>query len=358
MAVSATLHAQEVRVKELGRFLGWRDNMLVGYGLVTGLAGTGDSSRSRPTRQALSNLLSQFELAVPQDQIQSRNVAAVMLTATLPASSNIGDKMDITVTSIGDARSLAGGTLMMAPLRGPDRQTYALAQGAVSVGGYRYDANGNVQQKNHPTVGLVVGGGSVETPVRADLVAKDGYLTFILKDADSTTAERIAQRINASFGAGTAQSNDAGTIKVRQPGDGQALNQFVARIEALTVSPDRHARVVINERTGTVVAGADVQIAAVAISQGDIRVSISTEFAASQPNLIAGAGPDVRSLVVGNSRLTVDEGPQSTSAVFPSTTVATLVQTLNKMRVSTRDVIAILQAIKTAGALYADIIVQ
>ncbi|HLX02568.1 MAG TPA: flagellar basal body P-ring protein FlgI [Trinickia sp.] len=356
--VASPAVSAEVRLKDLGRFLGWRENMLVGYGIVTGLAGSGDTPRNQATRQALSNLLSQFDLMVTNDQIQSRNVAMVMITASLPPTANVGDTIDINVTSMGDARSLAGGTLIMTPLRGPDRKTYALAQGPVSVGGYRYDANGNLKQKNHPTVGIVPRGATVEVPVRADLVTQDGYLKFVLKDADATTARRIEERINQTLGAGAARSVDADTVEIRTPADGSALNQYVARIEALAVTPDQSSRVVINERTGTVVAGGDTRIAPITISHGDIRVSVATQYSASQPNLVSFTGPGVRSLVVGNSELSVEEPGQTVAASFAHGTVGDLVAALAKTRVSTRDVIAILQAIKAAGALHADIIIQ
>jgi len=348
----------EVRLKDLGRFLGWRDNMLVGYGIVTGLAGSGDTPRNQATRQAMSNMLSQFDLVVSQDQIQSRNVAMVMVTATLPPTAAVGDKVDINVTSTGDARSLAGGTLIMTPLKGPDRQTYALAQGPLIIGGYRFDANGNLRQKNHPTVGTVSGGATVETAVQADLVASNGSLSFVLKDADAMTAERIAQRINQALGAGSATSTDADTVRIRAPAGSESLNAYVARIENLAVTPDQRSYVVINERTGTVAAGGDTRISPITISHGDIRVSVDTEYMASQPQFVGVGGSGVRSIVVGNSDLRVDEPVQHVAATYGHTTVSDLIQSLEKNHVSTRDVIAILQAIKAAGALHADIIVQ
>jgi len=348
----------DVRLKDLGRFLGWRDNLLTGYGIVTGLAGSGDSPRNQATRQALVNALSQFDVIVNQDQLQSRNVAAVMVTGTLSPAASVGDKLDITVTSAGDARSLAGGTLIMTPLRGPDRVVYALAQGQLSVGGYRYDANGNLQQKNHPTVGMVPAGATVERAVTSPLNLSDGKLMFVLKDADATTADRIAQRINQALGSGVAVSRDAQTIAIRSPGDTGNLNSWVSRIEQLTVAPDHRGRVVVNERTGIVVAGGDVQIGAVAISHGDIRISVETDYSASQPEFTSFSGVGVRSLVIANSDLKVTEAAGGTSVTFPNTTVANLVQTLSRLKVSTRDVISILQSIKAAGALHADIIVQ
>ncbi|WP_415859426.1 flagellar basal body P-ring protein FlgI [Burkholderia sp. BCC1977] len=355
----ATLGAPaDVRLKDLGRFLGWRDNMLVGYGVVAGLSGSGDTPRNLATRQAMTNMLSQFDLNLTQEQLQSRNVAMVMITASLPPTANVGDKIDINVTSVGDARSLSGGTLIMTPLRGPDRRVYALAQGPLTVGGYRYDANGNMRIKNHPTVGIVPEGATVEVPVSADLVNHDGYLTFVLKEADATTAERTADRINQLLGLDTAHSIDAKTIRIRAPHADAGLNRFVAQIETLAVAPDRSSRVVINERTGTVVAGGDLRIAAITISHGDIRVSVATQYNASQPGLIGVTGPNVHSLVVGNSEMRVDEPGQTVAGSFPRGSVGELVQALRSSHVSTRDVIAILEAIKAAGALHADIIVQ
>ncbi|MBN3818880.1 flagellar basal body P-ring protein FlgI [Paraburkholderia sp. Se-20369] len=348
----------EVRLKDLGRFLGWRDNMLAGYGIVTGLSGSGDSPRNQATRQALANLLSQFDLVVGHEQIQSRNVAMVMVTAALPPAANPGDALDVNVTSTGDARSLAGGTLIMTPLRGPDRRIYALAQGPVSVGGYRYDANGNLKLKNHPTVGIVPRGGTVEIAVHAELVAQDGKLRFVLREPDPVTAQRIAQRVNGTLGAPAARALGADAVEIDAPADPAALIPFVARIETLTVEPDQRSRVVVNERTGTVVAGGDTRISPVTISHGDIRVSVTTEYSASQPNFVTFGGRDVRSLVIANSELSVDETGQAVAVSFPRGTVGDLVQALAKARVGTRDVIAILQAVKAAGALYAELVIQ
>jgi flagellar P-ring protein precursor FlgI len=359
VTVAGARAAEDVRLKDLGRFLGWRDNQLVGYGIVTGLAGTGDSPRSRATRQALSNLLAQFDLVVAQDQLANRNVAAVMITATLPPSASVGDHVDVNVSSIGDARSLAGGTLLMAPLQGPDRQVYALAQGPVSVGGYRFDANGNLAQKNTPTAGLVPAGATVEAAVTAQVQDAQGGLNFVLKDADPVTAERVAARINGTPGLGTATARDAAVVHVDPPEPRQAMNSLIARLEQLRIAPDRRARVVVNERTGTVVAGGDVRISAVSIAHGDLRVSVVTEYTASQPAFITQAGDSgVRSIQLANSKLSVDEGQRQIAASFGDGTVADLVQALHRMKVGTRDIIAILQSVKSAGALYADLIVQ
>lgn len=363
-AIGAPALAEEVRVKDIGRFQGWRDNALVGYGVVIGLSGSGDSPRSEVTRQALKNVLGRLGVNVSPDQVQSRNVAAVMVTATLPPSANVGDRIDVTVSSIGDARSLVGGTLLMTPLMGPDQRSYALAQGQLVIGGYRFDADLNRQQKNYPTSGVMPGGATVEAAVDAHLLGPDGALTFILKDPDFTTAERVADAINLALGGGVASVRDADAVSIAAQADRARLYRLIARIENVRVNPDSQARVVINERSGTVVAGGGVRISSVVISQGDVRVSVTAENQASQPIYGyayggVGGGEDggVRSLIVTNTKLEVTESKDAV-VQFPDTTVADLVQGLTRAHVDTRSTIAILQAIKAAGALHADILVQ
>jgi flagellar P-ring protein FlgI len=346
-----------IRVKDLGRLQGWRDNALVGYGLVTGLAGTGDSPSNRATRQALSNLLSQFNQEIPADQVQSRNVAVVMVTASLSVLAREGDTLDVTVTSSADARSLVGGSLLMAPLRAANGRTYALAQGPLSVGGYRYDANGNVVQKNHPTVGSIPGGATVEVGMpRAP--GETRQVTFVLGNPDYTTAMRVAEAINQAMGDKVAEARDASGIEIRIPEDDRSRPvAFLARIENVWVEPDRRAKVVINERTGTVVAGADVRIQRVAVSHGDLRVSITAETSVSQPMLINSVAPGARTALVTNSQMDVREST-GTGFVASGNTVADLVQALARMRTNTRDIISILRAVKAAGALHAELVVQ
>ena len=347
-----------IRMKDLGKIQGWRENALIGYGIVSGLAGTGDSPTNRATRQALSNTLAQFNLTVPTDQIQSRNVAVVMVTASLPAFAREGDAIDITVTSAGDARSLVGGALMMTPMKAANGRVYALAQGALSVGGYRYDANGNVVQKNHPTVGSVPGGAIVEASVpKADQPSPD-KLTFVLQDADYTTADRVAEAINAQFGERLAQARDASGIDIHVPqADRDQLVRFIARLESVNVEPDRRAKVVVNERTGTVVSGGDVRISPIAVSQGDLRVSISTDNSVSQPLVVGRSGSNVHTQSVANSTVDVTES-SGTGFVTANNTVADLVQSLARLKTNTRDIISILRAVKAAGALHAELIVQ
>lgn len=359
VACTATLAgAEPVRVKDLGKLQGWRENALVGTGIVTGLAGTGDSPSNRGTRQALSNAMSQFNLNISPDQIQSRNVAVVMVSATLSPFSREGDTLDVTVNSVGDARSLVGGSLVLTGLKAANGRVYALAQGPLSVGGYRYDANGNVVQKNHPTVGSVPGGATVEVGVSAQMVSENHQMTFVLNEPDYTTANRVAEAINRRYGAGLAQARDASGIELLVPeAQRRQLVAFVAGLESITVEPDRRAKVVVNERTGTVVSGGDVRISKVAISHGDLKLSVRNETAASQPYFIGEAGDGVRTALVTNTRVDVEErnGP---GFVTGSTTVADLVQTLARLKTPTRDIISILRAVKAAGALHAELLIQ
>jgi flagellar P-ring protein precursor FlgI len=355
LASPALACANEVRLGDLGHFLGQRDNALIGYGIVTGLAGSGDSPRSEVTRQALRNALSRLGANIPSELLQSRNVAVVMVTASLPSTANVGDRLDVGVSSIGDARSLAGGTLLMTPLLGPDQHPYALAQGALVVGGHRFDSQLNSNQRNYPTAGTVAGGGIVETPMRASLVGQGGELVVVLREPDFVTAERAAQGINQALGSGAARMRGGDSIVIAA-GAGD-IDSLIARVEGIAIEPQPPGRIVINERSGTVVAGEGVQISSVVISQGDIRVSVTAQSEASQPDQYAGFGGGVRSLVVTNTRLDVEQ-PRDAVVRLPSTSVGDLVQALHQARVDTRGMIAILQAMRAAGALHAEILVQ
>lgn len=358
-APAAEPGVETVALRDLGHIEGWRSNPLVGYGLVTGLAGTGDSSRNRATRQSISNMLAKFGLYVPIDQVQSRNAAAVMVTAELPPFARAGDQIDVTVTSVGDARSLLGGALLMTPLRGPDGKVRALAQGPLAVGGYQYELNGTVQQKNHPTTGTVPLGATVEADVHTEVVSA-GVVRYRLADPDYAMASRVAGAINGALGAGAASARDGATVDIAVGGQASP-DQVVAlltRIEGLEVTPVQRSRVVINERTGTVVSGGDVRISKVTISQGDLKVSIVTERYASQPSFVTATGPGVRTVIVPNTHIDVTEGGSAALSLPGNNTVADLVMALNKVRTSTRDIISILQAMKAAGALHADLVIQ
>ncbi len=346
-----------LRVKDLGKLQGWRENVLVGSGIVTGLAGTGDAPGNRATRQALANVLSQFSLTLPPEQVSSRNVAVVMVSAALPAHAREGDTLDVTVASSGDARSLVGGNLLLTALRGPDGRVYALAQGPLAVGGHRYDANGNVVQKNHPTAASIPNGATVEVGMPAPPEGRS-HVTFVLSEPDYTTASRVALAINQQVGAGLARPRDAAGIEIEVPAELRARPvAFLARLENVAVEPDRRARVVVNERTGTVVSGGDVRISRVAISHGDVKITISSHNSVSQPAFVGRAGPGVATAVVTNTEVDVEE-PAGVGFLAGAGTVSDLVQSLARMKTSTRDIISILRAVKAAGALHGELVVQ
>jgi flagellar P-ring protein precursor FlgI len=359
LLLACTCAAREapMRVKELGKVQGWRDNILVGTGIVTGLAGTGDSAANRATRQALSNVLSQFNLSVPPEQVNSRNVAVVMVSAALPAFAREGDTLDVTVASSGDARSLLGGNLLLTALRAPNGRIYALAQGALSIGGHRYDANGNVVQKNHPTAGAIPNGATVEVGMGGVQVAPS-QVTFVLNEPDYTTATRIVAAIHAQVAPGIARARDASGIDIEVPPElRQETVAFLSRIENVSVDPDRRARVVINERTGTVVTGGDVRISRVAVSHGDLKITIASQNSVSQPAFLGVAGRGVSTAMVTNTQVDVEE-PTGVAYLAAAGTVSDLVQSLARMKTSTRDIISILRAIKAAGALHGELVVQ
>lgn len=349
-----------IRIKDLGRIDGLRENMVVGYGIVSGLAGSGDSARSQATLQSVSNALREFGVGVTAAQLSSRNVAAVLVTATLPAFVHSGDKLDVSVSSLGDARSLVGGTLLMTPLYGPDRKIYALAQGSLSVGGFKFDQNGNVVQKNHPTSGIISEGALVEADVTTQIVNTDGVIRVLLFNPDYTTASRIARGINASMEADIAVARDAGRVEIKPSPEQQAhLVDFIARLETILVEPDQRARVIINERTGTVVSGGDVRLSKVSVTQGDLRVSIVTDYLVSQPDgILNRPGPGVRTEVVPNTRIDVKDGTVGSVSLSSGATVMDLVVALSQVKTTTRDIINVLQSIKRAGALHAELIIQ
>lgn len=355
---AAPAAAQEAPLKGLGRFEGWRENALIGYGIVVGLAGSGDSSRSGVTRQALRNVYSRLGAVVGDQDISARNVAVVVAIANLPASANVGDRIPVTVSSTADARSLAGGTLLMTPLVGPDGRPYALAQGPLVAGGDSFESQLNLSQRNYPTTARLDGGATIETAVNAHVLSDNGELGFFLFEPSFTTASRIAAAVDARFGVGVARASSADEVRIRFDAGVGDLAAFVSTLENLTVEPDSFPRVVINERTGTVVAGGGVTISSVVIAQGDVRVTVTAENSASQPSFIDGFAGGIRSLVITNTRLDVERGSDDIVASFPNTSVADLVQGLARARVDTRRMISILQAIRSAGALHADIIVQ
>jgi flagellar P-ring protein precursor FlgI len=355
LALGLVNSAHAVRLKDIARVQDDRSHALVGYGLVVGLAGSGDSERNRATRQSLVNVLKSFNLSVTEGDLSSRNTAAVLVTANLGAFSEKGDRIDVQVSSLGDARSLSGGTLLLTPLSGPDSKLYALAQGALSVGGYQFEANANSLRKNHPTVGQIPRGATVEQAALANGLASD-RLGIILNEPDFTTAERAAAAIRSAIGNDDVRVVHAAKIEIGAKG--QALPQLIAALEKVEVAPDQVARVVVNERTGTVVAGANVRLSEVSISQGNLNVEVSTKFLVSQPEWVVRPGSGVSTAVVPDTRIEAKESQAAPVQLQEGATVADLVTALHRVNLSTRDVINVLQAIKRAGALHAELVIQ
>jgi flagellar P-ring protein precursor FlgI len=358
--LGATSASADVRIKDLGRFEGQRDDAILGYGLVVGLPGTGDSQRNLATLQSVSNMLREFGLQVPPLAVSSRNVAAVMVTAAIPGTLRLGDRLDASVSSIGDARSLAGGTLLHTPLIGTDRKIYATAQGALAVGGYRFEQNGNVEQKNFPTSGTVVDGAVAERAVSPFLARSDGTLDLILNEPDYTTATRVAARINSALSHTAASALESGRVRLRVTDSSEAgIVSLIAAVESLSVEPDVRARVVVNERTGTIVSGGSVWLSAVTVTQGDIKVSITEDYIVSQPNGgFIRPGPDIRTAIVPQTRIRVQESQTEAVNLPQGATISDLVNALRAIKATSREVIAVLQGIKRAGALHAELIVQ
>lgn len=349
--------APEVRIKDITRLKDVRDNQLVGLGLVVGLNGTGDSTSSMANVQMVANMLANFGLTIPPNQVRVRNVAAVTVTATLGPFNNTGDRLDVTVSSIGDAKSLQGGTLLMTPLKGADGETYAVAQGAVLVGGYGASGGGGGSasaQKNHPTVGTIPSGAIVEKEVPTAFI-HDGSLTLVLNQPDFTTAARVAQTVNKVFTANTARAVDEATITVTLPPSYKDDPVgFIAALEELPVRPDAVAKVIVNERTGTVVIGGNVRISSVAVAHGNLSVRVETSQKVSQPPPLSQG----ETKVTEETKLKVQEQPGSLVALPATTSVNDLVRALNAIGATPRDVITILQAIKEAGALHGELIVM
>lgn len=343
-----------VRLKSIAHLSGLQENPITGYGLVIGLAGSGDSHRNHETTQAIANLLQAFGVNMHPADINSRNTATVVVTANLPTHAHQGDKLDINVASLGDAKSLLGGTLLVTPLKGPDNQTYALAQGALSLGGYKYDLFGNVIQKNHPTTGVISGGAIVERNLNNTIGDQPGGIHLILNRADFTTADLVETAINQKFGNNTAKAKSAQDIEIHPPaGTKHHFIRFISTIENLKIIPDQLPTVVVNERTGVVVAGGDVRLDAVSIAHGNLQITIASSFAPST----ALTGFSNTALELANT-LTVKEKNLHVIRLTRESNIADLISALNNVHTATRDIIAILESLKRAGALHAELIVE
>lgn len=349
------LSAEAARVKDIAQIYGVRGNQLTGVGLVTGLNRTGDSMQSEVTVQMLMNRLQGHGISVPMDAFRSRNVAVVMVNATLSSSSRLGQRINVEISSAGDSTSLAGGVLQITPLYGLDRKVYAVAQGPVVVGGFNVEQAGNVAQKNHTTTGRIPGGALVEksSATRVDF-SQTVSLDWLLNSPDFTTALRMAEAVNTEIGEEVAMALDEGAVQVKIPDAylGKTV-EFIAKIEALDVSPDTGARVVINERTGTVVMGDSVRISPVAVAHGGLSIEIKRTNEASQPGAFSGG----QTAVVTNDTIEISE-EEGQLTMIEGVTVGDLVASLNQMGVNPRDLVQILVTIQAAGALHAELVVN
>jgi flagellar P-ring protein precursor FlgI len=363
------------RIKDIASFRGIRTNQLFGYGLVIGLEGSGDKAGTDFTIQALVNMLTHMGIIVDPEDVKVNNVAAVMVSAELPPFARIGKKIDVTVSSIGDAKTLQGGTLLLTPLKGVDGKIYALAQGPMSIGGFRVGgAAGGGVQKNHPTVGRITGGATVEREVTLSLENKKA-MTMLLNNADFVTATRVADSINSQFGENLAKPIDSGTLRIKIPEAFQdRVVTLLAQLENLEVVPDSVAKVIVNEKTGTVVIGENVRISSVAVAHGNLTIQVKETYDVSQPLPFAPSAPVLgatptqtegnvtvapggSTVVVPESDVAVQEEKNKLLLVPEGKTIGELIRALNAMGVTPRDLITILQSMKAAGALQAKLVI-
>jgi flagellar P-ring protein FlgI len=344
--------ALATRIKDMASVRGVRSNQLIGYGLVVGLNGTGDKSSTTFTTQGLANMLTRMGVRVTPDQLKVKNVAAVMVTAELPAFARNGARVDVTLSSLGDASSLAGGTLLITPLKALDGQIYAVAQGPVSVGGFSAGGEASSVSKNHPTVGRVPRGGNVERELPRQF-GEDRVLSINLDAPDFTNASRIAARINQALPELRAVAADPSTVKIELPQHGASDPvTLMAKLESLEVTPDTSAKVIIDERTGTVVMGEGVRISTVAVASGALSISITETPQVSQALPFAQGGQTV---VTPRTNVEVGEQKKALAVMNQGASIGDVVKALNALGATPRDLIVIMQAIKAAGALQADL---
>jgi flagellar P-ring protein precursor FlgI len=347
----ATASSVRVRIKDIASFEGVRENQLVGYGLVVGLNGTGDSLRNSPfTERSIGGMLERLGVGnLSGEDMRTRNTAAVMVTAMLPPFARTGSTIDVVVSSLGDAGSLQGGTLIVTPLTGADGEIYAVAQGPVAVSGFTAGgANANTTQ-GVPTVARIEGGATIEREVGFDFRRME-TVRLALRDPDFTTATRVEDAINALLGAGSALALDPGTVEIRPP-QGEQLNRVIASVETLTITPDIVARVVVDSRTGTIVMGADVRISPVAVSQGGLTVTVQETVTVVPPEPFT-VGDAV---IVPETSVEVEERDAQFTILRGDVSLQSLVDGLNAIGVTAPQTIAILQAIRAAGALHAEL---
>jgi flagellar P-ring protein precursor FlgI len=354
MLLLPTVDARAERIKDLASLAGVRNNQLMGYGLVVGLTGTGDKNQF--TSQSLRNMLQQMGVTLPPGgNLRSKNIAAVSVHAELPAFAKPGQAIDVTVSSIGDAKSLRGGSLLMTPLKGADGQVYAIAQGNLVVGGLSAEGrDGSKITVNVPSAGRIPNGATVERMVPTGY-AQSNALMLNLHQADFTTANHLAEEINKTFGAGTAQALDAASIQITAPrGDPGQRVSFTAMVENLEISPgEAAAKIIVNSRTGTVVISSRVRVQPAAVTHGNLSVTISEQANVSQPNPLAGGN----TAVTPQSNVGIKEEASRMFVFKPGVTLDEIVQAVNKVGAAPSDLVAILEALKSAGALRAELIV-
>ncbi|SRR5579883_289222 len=350
LLIASSIHAETTRLKELVSLEGVRDNQLIGYGIVVGLAGTGDKQLTLFSTQSLTNMLKRMGVTVDPTQMQVRNMASVMVSATLPPFAQPGTRIDVTVSAIGDAKTLQGGVLLMTPLRAADGQVYAVAQGPVVTGGFVAGRGGNTQAVNHPTVGRTPEGAIVEKAPPS--VPPSNHFKLQLRQADFITAARVAEVLNKHFSGSVARAESPALISVDMPQSYSSRPiEFVAELESLSLEADRPARVVINERTGTIVIGKDVRIAPVSIMHGALTVEIRTKLEVSQPAPLSGG----KTAVMPQTEVSAKEQKANNIVLDKGATIEELVRALQAIGSTPRDVIAILQNLRSAGALDAAI---
>jgi flagellar P-ring protein precursor FlgI len=355
LALCVVLPARASRVKDLTQIEGGRDNQLVGYGIIVGLAGDGDSN-SQTTLRSVANVLQRHGLTVDPTQMKAKNAAAVMITADIGPYMKPGSRIDVTVASLGDAKTLQGGVLLQTPLIGADGRVYAVAQGPVAIGGFLGGTGGPggaTVQKNHPTVGSISNGAIVEREIPTHFY-RDGMMALQLHNPDFTSASRLSSAVNAVW-PGAAQPRDAATVEVRIPQSftGREV-AFLANLGQLEVNPDTQARIVINERTGTIVATNTVRISQVAISHGSLTITVTSNLGVSQP----GALSQGQTTVVPSTQTSVNEVKGGFSVLNEPPSIERLAAALNALGVSTREMMAIFQTLKRSGALQAELVIN
>ncbi|MCD6433631.1 MAG: flagellar basal body P-ring protein FlgI [Sulfurimonas sp.] len=338
LLISTTIYA--TKISDVANIVGVRDNQLIGYSLVVGLKKTGDGTTSKFTLQSIANMLKSMNIDMKPIDIKSKNVAAVVVTATLKPFARQGDKFDITVSSIGDAKSLEGGTLLMTPLKGVDGKIYALAQGPLSIGGKNDRAAGS---ESHPTVGLVYEGGFVEREIMIDLYHQE-YVTLSLKESNFKNSVSVQKAINEVYNTQVAVAMDPRTIKLKKP-QNRSMIEFLAEVQDIDMNYQPKSKIIINERTGTIIAGVDIEVKPIIMTHGDITIKIREQESAAQPE---------GSMVVDND-LVIGLNENEIYTRKGTTTVANLVRSLQKLGATPKDIISILEAMKSAGSISADL---